>query len=103
VKRCKRKLLFGALAVLFVLIACALPAAAQGFGPVLYCDAGRLANCTNAIDVVSSEDAFSCEGKAGDVASCTNRRTGGVSSYCVFLGRVSGTDRDSYLCGPAPR
>src|SRR3712207_8645361 len=37
-----------------------------------------------------------------EVASCTNQRTGEASPYCVLEGHVSGTERDSYLCGPAP-
>jgi hypothetical protein len=85
-----------------VLAALALPAAAQGFGPVLYCDAGTLQNCTDTTDAATAQDAFGCEGTAGDVASCTNRRSGEASPYCAFMGHVSGTDRDSYLCGPAP-
>ena len=90
------------LALPLVLALSALPAAAHGFGPVFYCDAGTLNNCTDTVDVASAEDTFSCEGKAGDTVSCTNRRTGEASPYCVFEGRVSGTERDSYLCGPAP-
>jgi hypothetical protein len=85
-----------------VLAAFALPAAAHGFGPVLYCDARTLQNCTDTADAASAQDAFSCEGTAGDAASCTNRRSGEASPYCAFMGHVSGTDRDSYLCGPAP-
>ena len=90
------------LALPLVLALSALPAAAHGFGPVFYCDAGTLNNCTDTVDVASAEDTFSCEGTAGDSASCTNQRTGEASPYCVFEGRVSGTERDSYLCGPAP-
>lgn len=85
-----------------MLAASALPAAAQGFGPVFYCDSGTLNNCTDAIDMVSSADTFSCEGTAGEVASCTSQVTGEESPYCVVLGEVLGTDRDSYLCGPEP-
>ena len=90
------------LALPLVLALSALPAAAHGFGPVFYCDAGTLNNCTDTVDVASAEDTFSCEGTAGDSASCSNQRTGEASPYCVFEGRVSGTERDSYLCGPAP-
>ena len=97
-----RRMFFAALVVPLVLAAFALPAVAHGFGPVFYCDAGTLSNCTDTIDVASAEDTFSCGGTAGEVASCTNRRTGEASPYCVFEGHVSGTERDSYLCGPAP-
>ena len=97
-----RRIIFAALMIVLVTAALALPAAAHGFGPVFYCDAGTLNNCTDTIDAASAEDTFSCEGKAGDTASCTNRRTDEASPYCVFEGRVSGTERDSYLCGPAP-
>jgi hypothetical protein len=95
------RMFFVALVMPLVLVAFALPAAAHGFGPVLYCDAGTLSNCTDTIDVASAQDTFGCEGEAGDAASCTNRRTGEASPYCVFQGHVSGTERDSYLCGPA--
>jgi len=98
----EHKVVFVALVISLVLVAFALPVAAHGFGPVFYCDVGTLSNCTDTIDVASAEDAFSCEGTAGEEASCTNRRTGEASTYCVFEGRVSGTERDSYLCGPAP-
>jgi hypothetical protein len=96
------KAFFAMLVTSVVLAAFALPAAAQGFGPVLYCDAGKLQNCTDTTDATSGQDAFDCEGTAGDVASCTNRSSGEALPYCVFMGHVSGTDRDSYLCGPAP-
>jgi hypothetical protein len=96
------RMFFAALVVALIMAAFALPVSAHGFGPVFYCDAGTLSNCTDTIDAASAEDTFSCEGEAGDVASCTNRRTGEASPYCVFEGRVSGTERDSYLCGPAP-
>jgi hypothetical protein len=91
-----------ALVMPLVMVAFALPAAAHGFGPVFYCDLGTLNNCTDTIDVASAEDTFSCQGEAGEATSCTNRRTGEASPYCVFQGHVSGTERDSYLCGPAP-
>ena len=97
-----RRIIFAALMIVLVTAALTLPAAAHGFGPVFYCDAGTLNNCTDTIDAASADDTFSCEGKVGDTASCTNRRTGEASPYCVFEGRVSGTERDSYLCGPAP-
>jgi hypothetical protein len=92
---------FAALVMALVMAAFALPVAAHGFGPVFYCDAGTLNNCTDTIDVAMAEDTFSCEGTAGEAASCTNLRTGEASPYCVLQGRVSGTERDSYLCGPA--
>jgi hypothetical protein len=97
-----RRMFLAVLVMALVMAAFALPVAAHGFGPVFYCDAGTLNNCTDAVDVASAEDTFSCEGTAGDAASCTNRRTGEASPYCVFQGHVSGTERDSYLCGPAP-
>ena len=93
---------FAVLVMSAVLAAFALPAAAHGFGPVLYCDAGTLQNCTDTTDAGTSQDIFSCDGTAGDAASCTHRRSGETSPYCAFMGHVSGTDRDSYLCGPAP-
>jgi hypothetical protein len=96
------RMFFAALVVALVMVAFALPVSAHGFGPVFYCDAGTLSNCTDTIDAASAEDTFSCEGETGDAASCTNRRTGEESPYCMFEGRVSGTERDSYLCGPAP-
>jgi hypothetical protein len=85
-----------------VLAPFALPAAAHGFGPVPYCDVGTLQNCTNTTNAGTAQDIFSCEGTEGDFASCTNRRSGETSPYCAFMGHVSGTDRDSYLCGSAP-
>src|SRR5919205_3185539 len=85
-----------------ILIVSTLPATAHGFGPAVYCNAGTLNNCTDTSDPALAEDAFSCEGKADDTVSCTNRVTGESSPYCVFLGHVSGTNRDSYLCGPEP-
>ena len=96
------RLCFAALVVSVLMAAFALPAAAHAFGPVFYCDAGTLNNCTDTIDVASAEDTFSCEGTTGDVVSCINQKTGEASPYCVFEGLVSGTNRDSYLCGPAP-
>ena len=93
---------FAVLVMSAVLAAFAFPAAAHGFGPVLYCDAGTLQNCTDTTDAAIAGDAFSCEGTAGDVVSCTNQKTGEASPNCVFEGLVSGTNRDSYLCGPAP-
>lgn len=85
-----------------VLAAFTLPAAAHGFGPVLYCDTGTLQNCTDTTDAGTARDIFSCEGTAGAAASCTNRMSGETSPYCAFMGHLSGTDRDSYLCEPAP-
>jgi hypothetical protein len=96
------RIIFTALVIALIMAAFTIPAAAHGFGPVFYCDAGTLKNCTDTIDAASAEDTFSCEGTAGDTASCTNRKTGEASPYCVFEGRVTGTERDSYLCGPAP-
>ncbi len=96
------RVLLVALALLLVLATSALPAAAHGGGPLFYCDAGTLNHCTDTSDPALSGDFFECEGTAGDVASCTSQRTDELSPYCVFLGHVSGTDRDSYLCGPEP-
>ena len=96
------RMFFVALVMPLVLAAFALPVTAHGFGPVFYCDAGTLNNCTDTIDVATAEDTFNCEGTAGEAASCTNQRTGEALPYCVFQGHVSGTERDSYLCGPAP-
>ena len=93
---------FAGLVMSVVFATFALPAAAHGFGPVLYCDAGTLQNCTDTTDAAIAGDAFSCEGTVGENASCTNQRSGEASPYCVFMGHVSGTNRDSYLCGPAP-
>ena len=62
------RIFFAALVMALILAAVALPAAAHAFGPVFYCDAGTLNNCTDTVDVASAE----------------------------------GTERDSYLCGPAP-
>ena len=90
------------LALLLTLAASTLPAAAHGGGSVFYCDAGTLNNCTDTTDPASSDDFFKCEGQAGDVVSCTDQTTGEALPYCVFLGQVSGTERDSYLCGPEP-
>jgi hypothetical protein len=94
--------LFAGLVMSMVLAALALPAAAQSFGLVLYCDARTLQNCTDTTDATTAGDAFGCEGTVGDTASCTNQRSGEVSPYCVLMGHVSGTNRDSYLCGTAP-
>jgi hypothetical protein len=96
------RIFFAALVIALVMAAFALPAAAHGFGPVFYCDVGTLKNCTDIIDVASAEDTFSCEGKTADIVNCTNQKTGEALPYCVYEGLVSGTERDSYLCGPAP-
>src|SRR5215208_4288065 len=95
-----RRMFFAALVMALILAAVALPAAAHGFGPVFYCDAGTLNNCTDTVDVASGEDNFSRQGNGGGSASCNKPRNGGGSALCVVEGRVSGTERDSYLCGP---
>ncbi len=100
-KRSTRTLLV-ALVLMLVLAAFALPAAAHGFGPAFYCDAGTLNNCTDTGDIASADDSFDCEGNARGLVSCTNRVTGEVSPYCPFLGQDPGRDLDYYRCGPAP-
>lgn len=84
------------------LVAYALPAAAQGLGPSVFCKGGTFDECTDSYYLISSEEFFDCEGIVGDVASCTNQRTAETSPYCVFIGYEPGEDRDVYLCGPAP-
>ena len=101
-----RRIIFAALMIVLVTAALALPAAAHGFGPVFYCDAGTLKNCTDTIDATSAEDTFSCEGTVRDVGSCTNLLTGESAPYCVFMGEDmaegASTNRDAYLCGGSP-
>ena len=98
----RRRALLGALALMFILAVSALPAAADSFGPAFFCDAGTLNNCTDTSDPALAEDTFSCGGTAGDVASCTNQRTGESSPYCPFMGEETSKNRDAYLCGPQP-
>src|ERR671917_2489691 len=95
--------LLGALVLMLILAASALPAAAEAFGPAFFCDAQAFSNCTDTSDPALAEDTFSCEGTVGDVASCTNQITGESAPYCVFMGEDMGeggpTNRDAYLCG----
>jgi hypothetical protein len=88
--------------IVVVLITTALPAAAQGLGPAVFCDEGTFERCTESARLNSSQESFICEGLGRDAASCTNRRTGETSPYCVFMGHESSEGRDAYLCGPRP-
>jgi hypothetical protein len=88
--------------IVMTLVASALPAAAQGFGPSIFCNGGTFEECTDNYYLSSSEEFFGCEGTVGDIASCTNQRTAETSLYCVFMGHEPSEDRDVYLCGPAP-
>ena len=88
--------------VVAMLMATALPAAAQGFGPSVACDAGSFSNCTDSAFLNLSKESFTCEGSVRGTAGCTNQRTSEVSPYCVFLGHEPTQDRDLYLCGPQP-
>jgi hypothetical protein len=101
--RVTRRALLGALVLMLILSAYALPAAADDFGPAFFCDAQAFSNCTDTSDPALAEDTFSCEGTARDVASCTNQTTGESAPYCVFMGEdmgeVDSTNRDAYLCG----
>jgi hypothetical protein len=101
--RVTRRTLLGALVLMLILSAYALPAAADDFGPAFFCDAQAFSNCTDTSDPTLAEDTFSCEGTARDVASCTNQTTGESAPYCVFMGEdmgeVGSTNRDAYLCG----
>ncbi len=85
-----------------MLIASALPAAAQGLGPSIFCDAGTFSECTDSLRLDSSRASFACEAAVRDAASCTNERTAETFPYCVLLGHEPGADRDVYLCGPDP-
>ena len=78
------------------------PAAAQGFGPMVFCDGGTFNDCTENVHLGSSQEPFSCGGTVRDVSGCTDQRTGEASPYCVFIGHEPTEDRDIYLCGPAP-
>jgi hypothetical protein len=98
-----RRTLLGALVLMLILSAYALPAVADDFGPAFFCDAQAFSNCTDTSDPAFAEDTFSCEGTVGDVARCTNQTTGESAPYCVFMGEDMGeegpTNRDAYLCG----
>ncbi len=95
--------LLGALVLMLILAASALPATAEAFGPAFFCDAQAFHNCTDTSNPALAEDTFSCEGTVRDVASCTNLLTGESAPYCVFMGEDMGeegpTKRDAYLCG----
>src|SRR5215204_2389686 len=101
-----RRTLLGALVLILILAAFALPALADDFGPAFFCDAQSFSNCTDTSNPALAEDTFSCEGTARDIASCRNLLTGESAPYCVFMGEdmaegVS-TNRDAYLCGGSP-
>jgi hypothetical protein len=101
-----RRTLLGALVLILLLAASALPAAADDFGPAFFCDAQTLSNCTDTNNPALAEDTFSCEGTVRDVGSCTNLLTGESAPYCVFMGEDmaegASTNRDAYLCGGSP-
>src|ERR671916_3008076 len=94
--------LLGALVLMLILAASALPAAAEAFGPAFFCDAQAFSNCTDTSNPALAEDTFSCEGAVRDVRSCTNQVTGESAPYCVFMGEDmaegGSTNRDAYLC-----
>src|SRR5215207_5486751 len=101
-----KRTLLGALVLILILAASALPAAADDFGPAFFCDAQAFSNCTDTNNPTLAEDTFSCEGTVREVGSCTDLLTGESAPYCVFMGedmaeRVS-TNRDAYLCGGSP-
>lgn len=89
-----------AVVVAAMLVASALPAAAQGFGPTVLCKEGTFDECTDNIYLGEAKVFFSCEGTIGEVASCANQ--GETFSYCVFVGHEPTEARDLYLCGPSP-
>ena len=104
ISRIISRTLLGALVLMLILAASALPAAAEAFGPAFFCDAQAFSNCTDTSDPALAEDTFSCEGAVRDVGSCTNQVTGESAPYCVFMGEDmaegGSTNRDAYLCGP---
>ena len=104
ISRIISRTLLGALVLMLILAASALPAAAEAFGPAFFCDAQAFSNCTDTSDPALAEDTFSCEGAVSDIASCTNEITGESAPYCVFMGEDmaegASTNRDAYLCGP---
>src|ERR687898_1701837 len=106
ISRILRRTLLGALVLMLILAASALPAAAEAFGPAFFCDAQAFSNCTDTSDPALAEDTFSCEGAVRDIGSCTNQTTGESAPYCVFMGEDMGedgsTNRDAYLCGGSP-
>lgn len=79
-----------------------LPAAAQGFGPSVFCNGRTFDGCTDSYHPSYSEESFSYEGTIGDVAGCTKQRTAEAFPYCVFVGHEPSEARDVYLCGPEP-
>ena len=104
ISRILRRTLLGALVLMLILAASALPAAAEAFGPAFFCDEQAFSNCTDTSNPALAEDTFSCEGAVRDIASCTNQVTGESAPYCVFMGEDmaegASTNRDAYLCGP---
>jgi hypothetical protein len=104
ISRIISRTLLGALVLMLILAASALPAAAEAFGPAFFCDAQAFSNCTDTSDPALAEDTFSCEGAVRDIANCTNQITGESAPYCVFMGEDmaegGSTNRDAYLCGP---
>ena len=87
--------------LLLVEAACASPAFAHDFGPLVFCDQGTLTNCTNHVDPAFPGDTFSCEGEVGGVVSCTSQVSGDNSPYCSYMGNeASSKNRDVYMCGP---
>ncbi len=97
-----RSVPFASVIATALMVVSALPAAAQGFEPSIFCDGGTFDGCTNSYYLGASEEAFGCEGTIGDVAYCTKHRTAETFPYCVFVGHEPSEDRDVYLCGPEP-
>jgi hypothetical protein len=97
-----RLVLFASVVTTTLIVALALPAAAQGFGPSVFCNGGTFDGCTDGYRPGSSEESFGCEGTVGDVAGCTKQSTTETFPYCVFVGHEPSEDRDVYLCGPEP-
>lgn len=100
--RCIRSIAAVAVVVAAMLVASALPAAAQGFGPTVFCKEGTFDGCTDNVRLDLSEGFFSCEGTIREAASCANQGTAETFSYCPFVGHEPTEARDIYLCGPPP-
>lgn len=100
--RCIRSVPAVVAVVAAMLVASALPAAAQGFGPTVFCKEGTFDECTDNVHLGLSEGFFSCEGTIREAAGCTNQGTAEIFSYCVFAGHEPTEARDLYLCGPSP-
>jgi hypothetical protein len=107
ISRIISRTLLGALVLMLILAASALPAAADDFGPAFFCDGQAFSNCTDTSNPALAEDTFSCEGAVRDIANCTNQITGESAPYCVFMGEDmaegASTNRDAYLCGGSPQ